>query len=80
LLLTLGRRMIMSHGLQPGITGTRTSYIQVRCSLEIRWSNLIAVPSALLFIGGDDLKMKLWDTRVGFNQPIVVNKRFGYSR
>lgn len=26
--------------------------------------------------GGDDLRLKVWDIRQGFDQPIVVNKRY----
>ncbi|KAI0094898.1 WD40-repeat-containing domain protein [Irpex rosettiformis] len=29
-----------------------------------------------IYTGGDDLKMKGWDTRQGFSQPTFVNKRF----
>ncbi|KAH7930977.1 WD40 repeat-like protein [Leucogyrophana mollusca] len=32
--------------------------------------------SNVVFSGGDDLKMKGWDARLGFEQPIFVNKRF----
>lgn len=27
-------------------------------------------------LGGDDLKMKAWDIRQGFDQPLFVNKRY----
>ncbi|KAF5314173.1 hypothetical protein D9611_006820 [Ephemerocybe angulata] len=30
----------------------------------------------VIYSGGDDLKMKAWDTRAGFETPIFVNKRF----
>ncbi|TFK30451.1 WD-40 repeat-containing protein [Coprinopsis marcescibilis] len=30
----------------------------------------------MLFSGGDDLTMKLWDIRSGFEQPSLTNKRF----
>ena len=26
--------------------------------------------------GGDDLRMKVWDIRAGFNQPAITNKRY----
>ena len=29
----------------------------------------------LLLPGGDDLRLKVWDIRQGFEQPIIVNKR-----
>ncbi|KAF9229278.1 WD-40 repeat-containing protein [Gyrodon lividus] len=32
--------------------------------------------TSVLYSGGDDLKMKGWDERQGFDQPIFVNKRF----
>ncbi|KAJ7783793.1 WD40-repeat-containing domain protein [Mycena maculata] len=32
--------------------------------------------SAVIYSGGDDLKLKGWDTRQGFSQPIFTNKRF----
>ncbi|KAH7883581.1 WD40-repeat-containing domain protein [Phlebopus sp. FC_14] len=32
--------------------------------------------SSVVYSGGDDLKMKGWDTRQGFNHPIFINKRF----
>ncbi|THH16897.1 hypothetical protein EW146_g3829 [Bondarzewia mesenterica] len=30
----------------------------------------------IIYSGGDDLKMKMWDVRQGFHQPAVTNKRF----
>lgn len=35
--------------------------------------------SCRLSTGGDDLKLKLWDIRVGYDQPVQVNKRYGYD-
>ena len=32
-------------------------------------------PSDLLSQGGDDLQLKVWDKRQGFEQPIITNKR-----
>ncbi|KAJ6575121.1 WD40 repeat-like protein [Mycena capillaripes] len=32
--------------------------------------------SSVLYSGGDDLKLKGWDTRQGFSQPTFTNKRF----
>jgi len=32
-------------------------------------------PSDLLSQGGDDLQLKVWDVRQGFEQPIITNKR-----
>lgn len=26
-------------------------------------------------LGGDDMKMKSWDKRIGFDQPLFTNKR-----
>jgi diphthamide biosynthesis protein 7 len=34
-----------------------------------------SVPSDLLSQGGDDLQLKVWDVRQGFEQPIITNKR-----
>jgi len=30
----------------------------------------------VIYSGGDDLQLKVWDTRQGFDQPIISNKRF----
>ncbi|KAK7694654.1 hypothetical protein QCA50_001841 [Cerrena zonata] len=30
----------------------------------------------IIYSGGDDLKMKSWDVRIGFGQPVFTNKRF----
>ncbi|KAI0033176.1 WD-40 repeat-containing protein [Vararia minispora EC-137] len=30
----------------------------------------------IIYSGGDDLKMKAWDIRAGFSQPVAINKRF----
>ena len=35
-----------------------------------------SVPSDLLLQGGDDLQLKVWDIRQGFEQPIITNKRY----
>jgi len=32
--------------------------------------------SSVIYSGGDDLQMKGWDERQGFDRPIFVNKRF----
>ncbi|KAJ7630947.1 WD40-repeat-containing domain protein [Roridomyces roridus] len=32
--------------------------------------------SSIIYSGGDDLKLKGWDVRQGFSQPIFTNKRF----
>ncbi|KAJ7169893.1 WD40-repeat-containing domain protein [Mycena filopes] len=32
--------------------------------------------SSVIYSGGDDLKLKGWDTRQGFSQPTFANKRF----
>lgn len=63
--------MIMSHGPQLGITGTKTLFILVGLQLKLDAATL--QPSE----GGDDLKMKAWDVRQGFTQPLFVNKRYG---
>ncbi|KAJ7071024.1 hypothetical protein C8F01DRAFT_409551 [Mycena amicta] len=36
----------------------------------------LLVPVRTIFTGGDDLKLKMWDTRQGFSQPVATNKRF----
>jgi len=30
----------------------------------------------IIYSGGDDLQLKVWDTRQGFEHPIITNKRF----
>ncbi|KAF7320337.1 WD-REPEATS-REGION domain-containing protein [Mycena kentingensis (nom. inval.)] len=32
--------------------------------------------ASTIYSGGDDLKLKMWDTRQGFDQPVLTNKRF----
>ncbi|KAF5355633.1 hypothetical protein D9756_003763 [Leucocoprinus leucothites] len=32
--------------------------------------------TSVIYSGGDDLKLKAWDIRCGFDSPIFVNKRF----
>nr|GAT44193.1 predicted protein [Mycena chlorophos] len=32
--------------------------------------------ASIIYSGGDDLKLKMWDTRQGFLQPSLTNKRF----
>lgn len=64
----LGTLMTLSPGLPHGIIGIRP-YIQVSSSC------LDATPLTS-DTGGDDLKLKGWDTRQGFSQPTFTNKRF----
>ncbi|KZV77637.1 WD-40 repeat-containing protein [Peniophora sp. CONT] len=30
----------------------------------------------IIYSGGDDLKLKLWDIRAGFDRPVLMNRRF----
>ena len=48
-------------------------YIQVTNSGPYPMDNWIL--AFFLDEGGDDLKMKAWDIRQGFTQPMFVNKR-----
>lgn len=32
------------------------------------------------YVGGDDLQMKGWDQRHGFDRPIFVNKRYAKAK
>jgi hypothetical protein len=67
----LGWPRSRNRGVSPGTIGIPMLFIQVRKCLTL--SELTATD--LLPPGGDDLRLKVWDVRQGFDQPIIVNKR-----
>ena len=67
----LGLHILTNRGVSPGIIGIPISFIPVRAYLTL--SALITTD--LLPPGGDDLRLKVWDIRQGFDQPIITNKR-----
>lgn len=71
-----GTLTTMSPGSQLGTIGTPTPSIRVRFNSEFRHNHTVSyAESYLCFIGGDDLKLKVWDIRQGFENPATVNKR-----
>ena len=62
--------MTTNLGQPPGIIGIKMLFIQVRRCVH-KEENLSFVQ-----IGGDDLKLKAWDIRQGFVQPMFINRRF----
>lgn len=72
---THGMRTTTSRGSPPGTTGTPMLFIQVR----LRFSAPERQHLKVCDLGGDDLKLKAWDVRQGFDSPVFVNKRSIFS-
>jgi hypothetical protein len=67
----LGLHILTNRGVSPGIIGIPISFIPVRAYLTLS----VLTTTDLLPPGGDDLRLKVWDIRQGFDQPIIANKR-----
>lgn len=66
-------RTIMSHGSPLGTIGILVPYTQASNFLSVF---AIRRPFKSYFVlGGDDLKLKAWDVRQGFESPTFVNRR-----
>jgi len=63
--------MNMNHGLRRGTIGIPT------LSIRVEKKNCPTLNYSSYLTGGDDLKLKVWDTRCGFESPILVNRRSG---
>jgi len=62
----------MNHGPRHGTIGIPALSIRVE-----KQKNFPTLNYSSYGTGGDDLKLKVWDARCGFESPILVNRRSG---
>ena len=62
----------MNHGPRHGTIGIPALSIRVE-----KQKNFPTLNYSSYGTGSDDLKLKVWDARCGFESPILVNRRSG---